>query len=77
MTSLEDDIPRLTGRVETTRDREYAPVKNAEGADSPATSRAALDREYRRWYAEAGVTPPDDDLLELSPLEALGPEDLV
>jgi UDP-N-acetylglucosamine/UDP-N-acetylgalactosamine diphosphorylase len=74
-----DLFPRASGIcvIETTREREYAPVKNAEGADSPATSRAALDREYRRWYAEAGVTPPDDNLLELSPLEALGPEDLV
>ncbi|MHC4959547.1 MAG: UTP--glucose-1-phosphate uridylyltransferase [Planctomycetota bacterium] len=74
-----DLFPRASGIcvVETTRDREYAPVKNAEGVDSPATSRAALDREYRRWYFEAGRTPPDDEFVELSPLEALGPEDLV
>ena len=68
--------------VESLREREFAPVKNADGADSPATARAALEAEYRRWYEEAGVAPPapaegEEDLpLELSPLDALGPDDL-
>ncbi|MHC4341678.1 MAG: UTP--glucose-1-phosphate uridylyltransferase [Planctomycetota bacterium] len=62
--------------VEATRDREYAPVKNFEGADSPETARAALDAEYRRWYREAGRAPPDGRPLELSPLDAIGPADL-
>jgi len=61
--------------VEVTRDREYEPVKNAEGAESPETSRRALEAEYRRWYREAGREPPEG-VLELSPLDALGPEDL-
>ena len=63
--------------VETLREREYAPVKNAEGQDSPATVRAALDAEYRRWYEEAGAAPPEgSEPLELSPLDALGPQDV-
>jgi UDP-N-acetylglucosamine/UDP-N-acetylgalactosamine diphosphorylase len=63
--------------VEVLREREYEPVKNADGAESPATVRAALDAEYRRWYREAGKAPPEGEgLLEVSPLEALGPEDL-
>jgi UDP-N-acetylglucosamine/UDP-N-acetylgalactosamine diphosphorylase len=62
--------------VEVDRDREYAPVKDAEGLESPETSRAALDAEYRRWYREAGREPPEGERLELSPLEATGPEDL-
>lgn len=61
--------------VEVLRDREYAPVKNAEGFDTPDTSRIAIEAEYRRWFREAGREPPAG-LLELSPLDALGPEDL-
>ncbi|MCK6458510.1 MAG: UTP--glucose-1-phosphate uridylyltransferase [Planctomycetes bacterium] len=61
--------------VEVAQDREYAPVKSAEGDESPETSRRALEAEYRRWYREAGREPPEG-VLELSPLDALGPEDL-
>ncbi|MHC4934411.1 MAG: UTP--glucose-1-phosphate uridylyltransferase [Planctomycetota bacterium] len=62
--------------VEASREREYAPVKNFEGQDSPATARAALRAEYRRWYREAGREPPAGETWELSPLVAIGPEDL-
>jgi UDP-N-acetylglucosamine/UDP-N-acetylgalactosamine diphosphorylase len=61
--------------VEVPRAREYAPVKNAEGVDTPDSARLALENEYRRWYREAGREPPEG-ILELSPLDALGPEDL-
>jgi UDP-N-acetylglucosamine/UDP-N-acetylgalactosamine diphosphorylase len=61
--------------VEVARAREYEPVKNAEGYESPETSRRALDTEYRRWYREAGREPPTG-ALELSPLDAIGPDDL-
>jgi UDP-N-acetylglucosamine/UDP-N-acetylgalactosamine diphosphorylase len=44
--------------VETSREREYAPVKNAEGPDSPASARAALIARYREWLAAAGIEPP-------------------
>jgi UDP-N-acetylglucosamine/UDP-N-acetylgalactosamine diphosphorylase len=44
--------------VETSREREYAPVKNAEGPDSPTTTRQALMACYRRWLAAAGIEPP-------------------
>lgn len=63
--------------LEALRDREYAPLKNAEGPDSPATVRAALDREYRRWYREAALPVPDGGPVEVSPLVAEGPEDLL
>ncbi|MGH7162292.1 MAG: UTP--glucose-1-phosphate uridylyltransferase [Planctomycetota bacterium] len=63
--------------VEALREREYAPLKNAEGADSPEAVRAALDSEYRRWYREAGKRPPPGPRLEISPLVAEGPEDLL
>jgi UDP-N-acetylglucosamine/UDP-N-acetylgalactosamine diphosphorylase len=44
--------------VETDRAREYAPVKNASGTDSPATTRQALMSCYRQWLAAAGIEPP-------------------
>ncbi len=62
--------------VEVLREREYAPLKNHDGPDSPGTVRAALDAEYRRWFREAGREPPPGERLELSPLDALSPEDL-
>jgi len=62
--------------VQVLREREYGPVKNAEGAESPDTARRALDAEYRRWYQAAGRPPPPDEMLEVSPLDAIGPDDL-
>ena len=44
--------------VETSREREYAPVKNADGPDSPATARRALIERYRSWLAAAGIELP-------------------
>ncbi len=44
--------------VETSREREYAPVKNADGPDSPATARLALMARYRSWLGAAGIEPP-------------------
>ncbi|MEE8105592.1 MAG: UTP--glucose-1-phosphate uridylyltransferase [Planctomycetota bacterium] len=68
--------------VEVSREREFAPVKSVDGADTPAAARAALDAEYRRWYSEAGVAPPvspesPDAPFDLSPLTAEGPSDLL
>lgn len=75
-----DLFPRAGGItvVEVEPERQYGAVKNAEGKESAQTARAALDAEYRRWYAAAGKTPPDTEgaQLELSPLDVLGPEDL-
>jgi UDP-N-acetylglucosamine/UDP-N-acetylgalactosamine diphosphorylase len=63
--------------VETPRADEYAPVKNAEGSDSPATSRRALQDLYRRWLDAAGVgLPPRTTGIEIDHSRADGPEDL-
>jgi len=62
--------------VEVDRGTEFAPLKNATGADSPETVRHALSAQYRRWYVEAGKPAPPDDPIELSPLVAMGPADL-
>lgn len=56
--------------MEIERAREFAPVKNADGADSPATAVELASRQYASWLEEAGVrveTPPDARI-EISPL---------
>ena len=63
--------------VEGNRDREFNPVKNREGADSPDTARAALNRIAREWLTSAGVDVPDDKAIEISPLTALDANDLI
>ena len=63
--------------VQTDRLVEFHPVKNATGADSPATVRQALCNQAGTWLEAAGVTVPrqangDVDVpLEISPLFAL------
>lgn len=42
------------------REEEFAPVKNATGADSLATSRAGQIRRAARWLEQAGVKIPYD-----------------
>jgi len=75
---LFDLFPRAPEVVvcEVLREHEFAPLKNAEGADSPEEVRNALDAQYRRWHSEAGVEPPADAPLEYSPLDIDGPQDL-
>jgi UDP-N-acetylglucosamine/UDP-N-acetylgalactosamine diphosphorylase len=51
--------------LEVERRDEYAPVKNAEGGDSPDTARRALDALTRRWLAAAGIEVPPDRWVEL------------
>jgi UDP-N-acetylglucosamine/UDP-N-acetylgalactosamine diphosphorylase len=66
----------------TTRRVEFAPLKNAEGADSPATVRAALIGQAADWLAQAGIAVPRDAqgrptvALEVSPLFALDAQEL-
>lgn len=47
--------------MEIDRDAEFAPVKNASGADSPATAVALAHMQYVAWLEAAGV------VVELSP----------
>lgn len=68
--------------VATPRDDEFAPLKNADGADSPAEVRAAQSRLAARWLAAAGIHVPTDNRgtprapIEISPMAALEPTDL-
>ncbi|MGE5607662.1 MAG: UTP--glucose-1-phosphate uridylyltransferase [Bacillota bacterium] len=73
-----DAIPLAKNPIVYTTDRaeEFSPVKNAEGVDSPATSRRDQIRRAARWLSEAGVKVPmkdgePDAVLEISPLFAV------
>jgi UDP-N-acetylglucosamine/UDP-N-acetylgalactosamine diphosphorylase len=72
-----DAIPLAKDPIVYTTDRaeEFSPVKNAEGADSPASCARDLVRRAGRWLGEAGIEVPmhgDDPqaTLEISPLLA-------
>jgi UDP-N-acetylglucosamine/UDP-N-acetylgalactosamine diphosphorylase len=68
--------------VETSRREEFMPLKNATGPDSPATVRQAISDLAGDWLEKAGVKVPrrpDGSTqfpLEISPLDALDPEEL-
>jgi UDP-N-acetylglucosamine/UDP-N-acetylgalactosamine diphosphorylase len=64
-----------------TREGEFAPLKNAQGADSPATVRAALIGQAADWLEAVGVRVPRDAEgeptvdVEMGPLFALDAEE--
>jgi UDP-N-acetylglucosamine/UDP-N-acetylgalactosamine diphosphorylase len=68
--------------VETDRVEEFAPIKNAEGADSPATSHRLQSERAARWLEARGVQVPRradgavDAELEIGPLTAMEPDEL-
>ncbi|HYO08259.1 MAG TPA: UDPGP type 1 family protein [Tepidisphaeraceae bacterium] len=72
-----DAIPLAQNAIvyETDRAEEFSPVKNAEGTDSPASSRRDQVRRAARWLKSAGVDVATKDgephaTLEISPLYA-------
>ncbi len=79
-----DAIPMAANAIVYTTDRaeEFSPVKNADGADSPATSRRDQVRRFASWLSAAGVSVPmkngePDCTIEISPLYAASESDLV
>lgn len=62
--------------VEGERSREFLPIKNATGADSPETARAALMANQREWLRACGWTIGDDVPVEISPGVATSAEEL-
>jgi UDP-N-acetylglucosamine/UDP-N-acetylgalactosamine diphosphorylase len=55
------DVLPLAARwivVEATREGEFAPLKNAEGADSPTAVKQAISELVAGWLEEAGLTAP-------------------
>lgn len=73
-----DALPKAKNAlvVEADRTREFNPVKNAEGNDSPATSRAAMSAIAREWLTAAGQRVGDDAVCEVGPLFALDAEEV-
>ena len=55
--------------VEVPRSREFSPVKNAEGPDSPETARRDLTGMFRDWLQAAGLAPPPPDADGVHPVE--------
>ncbi len=62
------------------REEEFAPVKNAEGPDSPESARTLMENLHRNWAKAAGIPTERmaDRIVEVSPLtsyagEGLGP----
>jgi UDP-N-acetylglucosamine/UDP-N-acetylgalactosamine diphosphorylase len=68
--------------MESLRSEEFAPLKNADGADSPATVNAALVRQAAEWLTQAGARVPRNAdgtpafPLEICPLFALDAEEV-
>lgn len=60
--------------VETAREDDFSPVKNADGSDSPRTCRDDQLRQFARWFRAAGAAMPVDAsglppfAVEVSPL---------
>lgn len=79
-----DALPLCRSSIVYEADRidEFAPIKNADGADSPETCRRIQTERAARWLEKAGVKVPRDErgeclcVLELPPTTAMGPEDL-
>jgi len=79
-----DAIPLAESSIvyETSRLEEFAPIKNADGVDSAATSRQIQSDRNAAWLESRGVSVPRDADgharadIEISPLTALFPEDL-
>ena len=69
--------------LKTIRQEEFAPVKNAEGDDSPAVTRKMMIERAAGWLEKAGVNIPRKDdgsvdcVIEIAPSFALSAEDIV
>jgi len=61
---------------EIDRQREFNPLKNAEGPDSPQTVHTALCRIYSQWFNSCGFEIPPGTAVEISPLIALDESEL-
>jgi len=74
-----DILPLATSSlvIQTEREEEFAPIKNAEGEDSVQTSTQLQLERARRWLRSSGVSVSDNLVLEISPTTAASPEDLL
>ncbi len=73
------DLFPLSGRMaamEVIREEEFAPVKNRDGVDSPASARALVLALHRKWSLAAGLTETElaNKTVEISPLASYSGE---
>jgi UDP-N-acetylglucosamine/UDP-N-acetylgalactosamine diphosphorylase len=79
-----DAIPLAESSIvyETSRTEEFAPIKNAQGVDSPATSHQIQSDRHGSWLETAGVRVPRNGehrvtaRIEIGPLTAMDSDDL-
>jgi len=79
-----DAVPLCRSSIVYEADRidEFAPIKNAEGNDSPETCRRIQTERAARWLEKVGVKVPRDErgecrcTIEMPATTAMGPEDL-
>ncbi|MCC7419110.1 MAG: UDPGP type 1 family protein [Planctomycetaceae bacterium] len=69
-------LAKRTLVVEADRAREFNPLKDRTGENSPEHVKQALTRVGRSWLIEAGVDIPESASVEISPLAALEADDL-
>lgn len=63
--------------IETVREEEFAPVKNATGVDSVESSQKLMDGLFRSWLTSRGIAVPSGvKRIEISPLVAVEPDDI-
>jgi UDP-N-acetylglucosamine/UDP-N-acetylgalactosamine diphosphorylase len=79
-----DALPLTTHSVilETVREEEFGPIKNASGVDSAESSREMMIERAARWLEAAGVAVPrtkrgtPDCVIELAPSFAVSPQEV-
>ncbi|MEE2912633.1 MAG: UDPGP type 1 family protein [Planctomycetota bacterium] len=62
--------------VETSREEEFAPIKNSDGDDSPETSHYMQIQRAVNWLKARGKRVPDSAVVEIGPLAGASSEDL-
>jgi len=63
--------------LETERVEEFAPIKNADGIDSPASAAELMNNLHRSWLETAGIKIPEKvKIIEISPLLSFDGSDL-
>jgi UDP-N-acetylglucosamine/UDP-N-acetylgalactosamine diphosphorylase len=69
--------------MESPREEEFSPVKNADGVDSPTTAKQAMSNQAARWLEAARASVPRNATgdttfpLEISPRFALDESELL
>lgn len=74
-----DALPLSSKNVilETSRDEEFAPVKNASGNDSIFSAHELMEKLFRNWLTMRGIRIPGSvKMIEISPRFALSADDI-